>query len=167
LKLRAAVSDAPEPPTTTGGIVDDLVAYLVIVVPDPDALSTVVPALITLVEQATIRILDLVVLVRQDDGAVVTLELEAVEALAPLRGVDVEVGAMLSDHDLELVSEALQPGSAGVVLVTEDRWAEPLATAVRTAGGHILGGERIAARRVQAIRAREHEPHEEGPATVT
>ena len=57
---------------------------------------------------------------------------------------------MLSEHDIELASLALQRGTAGIVLVTEDRWAEPLAVAARQAGGQILGGERIPASRVES-----------------
>ena len=128
----------------------DLVAYLMFVVPDVEALRLVVPALVSLVEQATIRIIDVVVLERDQEGSVATLELEAVEHLAPLRDLDVQVGGMLTSHDIEMLSLALDRGTVAVVLVTEDRWATPLGEAVRAAGGHILAGERIDARQVRA-----------------
>jgi len=87
------------------------------------------------------------------NGAIDVLELEAVDSLAALREVEGELGAMLSEHDLELASFAIPPGSAGIVLVTEDRWAEPLSVAARHAGGHITAGERIPASRVEAALA--------------
>ena len=118
--------------------------------PDVGAVTSVVPALVSLVEQATIRIVDVVVLTRDDDGSVATLELEAVEHLAALRDLDVEVGGMLSGHDIEMLSLALDRGTAAVVLVTEDRWATALGEAVRAAGGHMIAGERIDAHRVRA-----------------
>jgi len=57
------------------------------------------------------------VLDRDVNGAVTVLEVEAIESIAPLRNLDIEVGGMLSEHDLELVSR-LKPGMPGVVLVT-------------------------------------------------
>jgi hypothetical protein len=59
-------------------------------------------------------------------------------------------GGMLSGHDVELAALALRPGSAGLVLVTEDRWAQPLSDAARRAGGRVLTGERIPAPRVES-----------------
>jgi hypothetical protein len=155
------VVDDRDPRDPDPAIRVDLVAYVMFVVSDVDAVRFVVPALVSLVEQATIRILDVVVLSRDDDGAVAKLELEAVEHLAPLRDLDVEVGGMLSAHDIEMLSLALDRGTAAVVLVTEDRWATALSEAVRTAGGHIIAGERIDARRVRAALS-EQMPDREG-----
>jgi Family of unknown function (DUF6325) len=144
------LADSRDPRNPQRAIDADLVAYLMFVMPDVGAVTSVVPALVSLVEQATIRIVDVVVLTRDDDGSVATLELEAVEHLAALRDLDVEVGGMLSGHDIEMLSLALDRGTAAVVLVTEDRWATALGEAVRAAGGHIIAGERIDARRVRA-----------------
>ena len=102
-------------------------------------------------ETARIRILDLVAFEKSADGSVAALELDAVVSLAALRDVDGEVGRMLSEHDLELAALALRPRSAGIVLVTEDRWAQPLSDAARRAGGQIIGGERIQASRVESV----------------
>ncbi len=118
--------------------------------PSQDALAAIGTALAELVETAKIRILDLVVLVRETDGAVTVLELDSIETLSSVRNLDIEVGGMLSEHDLELASFALKPGMPGVVLVTEDLWARSLSTAARRAGGQIVAGERIPASRVEA-----------------
>ena len=135
----------------TDTVAADLIEYLIVEVPDLDALSSLVPALVELVETARIRILDLVALEKSADGSVTALELDAVDSLAALRDVDGEVGRMLSEHDIELASLALQPESAGIVLVTEDRWAQPLSVAAQRAGGQIIGGERIPASRVKTV----------------
>jgi Family of unknown function (DUF6325) len=126
------------------------VEYMIVVVPNEDALASIGLALSKLVEKAKIRILDLVVLVRETNGAVTVLEVEAIDGMASLRGPDIEVGAMLSEHDLELAALALKPGMPGVVLVTEDLWAKSLSTAAHRAGGQIIAGERIPAARVEA-----------------
>ena len=127
----------------------DLVEYLIVVAPDQDALGTVAPALVELVESDTIRILDLVVLARESDGAVTVLEAPAIAGGADLARLDVTVGGMLTAHDVELAAMALRPGTAGIVLVTEDRWAEPLSAAARRAGGRIVAGDRIPPARVE------------------
>jgi hypothetical protein len=137
------VNDAREPAESPDEVTSDLVTYTIVEVPSEDSLGTVVPALAELVRSAKIRILDLVVVVREDDGSVRVREYETVESLAMLRDVEGEVGGMLSEHDVALASFALKPGSAGIVLVTEDRWAAPLSAAAREVGGQIAAGERI------------------------
>jgi Family of unknown function (DUF6325) len=145
--VREARPSDDEPDTVAA----DLIEYLVVEVPDLAALASLVPALVELVETSKIRILDLVALEKDGDGAVTVLELDAVDSMAALKEVDGEVGGMLSEHDIELASMALRPRTAGIVLVTEDRWAEPLSLAARRAGGQILGGERIPASRVLSV----------------
>lgn len=145
-------------------IAPDLVEYFIITAPDRTALAKIVPALAELVGLAMIRILDVAVLVRDADGSTALVEIEAVERLV----VDLTQGStgstgravLLSDHDLELASYALLAGSAALVLVTEDRWAEPLSSAARHAGGRIAAGERIPASRVIAAltQANEDDP---------
>ena len=131
-------------------VVSDLVAYLVVVVPDVASLAETVPSLVDLVEGGTVRLLDLVVISRPGDGEVEVRELGATPELAGLSAVAVDTGGLLTEHDIELVSLALPPGRTGLVLVTEDSWAEPLSVAARRAGGGILAGERIPAARIEA-----------------
>ena len=144
---------APKTPKARDGVATDLVEYFIVSVPDVESLVGLGPALVKLVKRAAIRILDVVVLVKDADGAVDLLELDAVDSMAALRGLDNDVGGMLSDHDLELAALALRPGTTGVVIVTEDRWAKPLSTAARRAGGQIIAGDRIPASRVESILA--------------
>ena len=153
-------ADGPEPGLT--GVVTDLVEYLVVVVPDLDALENVASALAGVATTAAIRILDLVVLVSDDDGAVSVLEVDAVETMASLKAVDGEVGGLLSEHDIELASMALPPGTAGVVVVAEDRWAEPLSLAARDVGGRIIAGDRIPSAKVEAALAESIQRHATG-----
>jgi Family of unknown function (DUF6325) len=144
------VADAREPADRPDGVAPDLVSYLVVAVPDESALAGQARALVQLVEAGTVRILDLVVIERDSEGAVSVRELETVESIAPLRDVDGEVGGMLSEHDIALAALALRRGSVGIVIVTEDRWAQPLSDAAQRAGGLLIGGERIPASRVRA-----------------
>ena len=170
-----------EPPVTTGGrsrghflkharktdnapdnVATDLVEYFIVAVPNVESLAGLGPALAKLVKRAAIRILDVVVLVKDDDGAVALLELDVVDSMAALRGLDHDVGGMLSDHDIELASLALRAGTTGVVIVTEDRWAKPLSTAAQRAGGQIIAGDRIPASRVELVLAEKSDDHARG-----
>ena len=135
------------------GVTPDLVGYLIVTAPDLDSLAGIVPALGVLVEGKTIRILDLAVLVRDLDGTIAMVGSDTIDGLAALADQPEDIGGLLSEHDLELASFALARGTAALVLVTEDRWAEPLSSAARRAGGEIVAGERIPAIRVVAALA--------------
>jgi hypothetical protein len=126
----------------------DLVEYFIVVVPDIDAVGEVAAAVADLVRSTAIRILDAVVIERGHDDAVVVHEIDDTPSLEALRAAR-ERACELSDHDLALASLALPLGGVGLVVVVEDRWAEPLSTAARRAGGEIIAGERIPMRRVE------------------
>ncbi|NUU19684.1 hypothetical protein HP550_20775 [Cellulomonas humilata] len=150
---RRPVDDAPDA---------DLVEYLVVAVPDLEALDRLVPALRELVEASAIRIIDLVCVTRSAQGGGLTvLELEDVDSLAGLRDVEGEVGGLLSAHDIATAALAVGPGSSAVVLLVEGCWAARLSMAAKLAGGRIVGGERIARRRVQTAL----ESHTSSPGT--
>jgi Family of unknown function (DUF6325) len=90
------------------------------------------------------------------------LELEAVDSIAGLRDIDGDVGGLLSNGDIELASLAIQPGTAGIVLVIDDRWAKPLSASAHRSGGQIIAGERIPAARVEAVLADDSRSRAEG-----
>ena len=94
--------------------------------------------------------LDLAVIRVRADGTPEVLDADGFEAMRELASC---YGILLSVHDLELVALALQPGDSAVVVVIEDRWAQPLARAAQANGGEVRAGERIASSRVEAALA--------------
>jgi hypothetical protein len=84
--------------------------------------------LLELVDRGIIRILDIAFVTKDPDGSVVALE----------------VG------DLKQAAAALEPGSSAAVLVWENRWAAPVAAALRRSGGQLVASGRIP---VQAVLA--------------
>lgn len=134
----------------TNGISTDLVGYVIITLPDVDALVTLTPALRELVESGMVRILDLVVVVRGDDDTSQVLEIDALDQVADLHRIRPDMTGLLTQRDITLASVAIPAGTVGVVLVVEDRWARPLSMAAARAGGQIVAGERISAERIQA-----------------
>ena len=127
----------------------DLVEYVVIAVPELSSTVGVAAALRELVESSRIRILDMVGVVTSPDGVHSAIEAEQLPGLADLRSVEGEVGGLLSEDDIALAGSALQPGTAALILVVEDRWAQLLADAARHSGGRIIGGERIPRHRLE------------------
>jgi hypothetical protein len=126
----------------------DLVEYVVITLSGLSGAVAVARALQELVEASRIRILDLVAVVTDAEGHYTSLEPESVPGLAALRGVEGEVGGLLSEDDIALACGALKPSTTALILVVEDRWAQLLSDAAREGGGRIVGGERIPRHRI-------------------
>ena len=116
------------------------VEYIIIGFPENQFKGEIVPALAELVESGTVRILDLIFVTKDEAGDVTSIEYED---LPGLDDIDGEVDGLLSDEDLDMLAEVLEPNSSGLMIVWEDVWASRLASAIRDAGGVILSGERI------------------------
>ena len=98
-----------------------------------------------LIESDTLRVLDLVVLTRRDDGSVEAAELRDVDdsEVGELRGLERDLAVLLAEQDIEEIGASLEPGSAAMVLVWENSWAAPFSSAVRKSGGELLTTGRI------------------------
>lgn len=110
------------------------------------------PLLLDLVDRRIIRILDLMFVRKDEDGTVSGIELEDLDGdgKVELSVFDGASSGLLGDEDIQSAGEALQPGSSAAMLVFENRWAAPFATAMREAGGQLAAFERIP---VQALLA--------------
>jgi hypothetical protein len=147
-------------PSADAAVATDLVAYLVLELPDRQVLTSLAEPLRALVARRVIRILDVVVVERDSDGVVGALELDDLEGLEPLRDVCQRVGIELSERDIRLATLPVRPGAVGLVVLTEDRWASALSSAAHVAGGRIVAGERIPAVRVDRARRGDDERRE-------
>jgi Family of unknown function (DUF6325) len=108
-----------------------------------DGLEAVVPEIARLVDSGTIRILDLAVITKDDDGDIEIGEYDEADGLANFASLDGEVGGLISQEDAEYAGEVLDPGSSAVMLVWEDPWAAPLFDAFRASGVVLLEGGRV------------------------
>ena len=125
--------------------------YLLIAWPDLHPNGEIAPLLVDLVDRGIIRILDLAFVAKSEDGTVAGLEIADLgEQVAELEVFEGASSGLLSDDDLQEAAAALEPGSAAAVLVFENRWAAPFASAVRRSGGQLVANGRIP---VQAILA--------------
>ncbi|MCL2393391.1 MAG: DUF6325 family protein [Acidimicrobiaceae bacterium] len=129
------------------------VEYMIIAFPGSDFHADIVPELAKLIESNTVRIIDLVFILKNADGSVTHYEFDQLEELAPFNTLRGEVGGMLNQEDIEYAEAALQDDTSAVILVWEDTWATSLATAVRDAGGFVFEGARIPPELVEAALA--------------
>lgn len=113
--------------------------------------------LVRLVDAGTIRVIDLVILAKNDEGAVEAMELSDVEELGALQSIEAELAELLAEEDIENLAAAMDPGSVAGVLVYENLWAAPFASAARRAGGQLIANGRIPIQDIIAsIEADEH-----------
>ena len=106
--------------------------------------------LIKLADAGTIRVIDVLVLVKDADGGVEALELEDLDQLGPLQALEAELAELLAEEDVEHLAAAMDPGSVAGVLIYENIWAPPFASAARRSGGQLIANGRIP---IQAILA--------------
>jgi hypothetical protein len=103
------------------------------------------PLLLDLVERGIIRVLDVLFLMENEDGTYSGFEATDLEPdkIGDLRIFEGASSGLLGEEDVATASEALDPGSAAVLIVYENRWAAPFAAAVRRNGGVVVANERI------------------------
>jgi Family of unknown function (DUF6325) len=135
-------------------LVDELgpVDWLVVEFPGSRFNGEIAPTITDLVDRGIIRVLDLLVLRKDDDGSIEAFEMGDLgdDELGELRAYETELAMLLSAEDVEAMAAAVEPGSSAACLVWENRWAAPFASAVRRAGGQLVANGRIP---VQALLA--------------
>lgn len=119
------------------------VEYVLIGFPGNRVSGEIVPALADLIDRGTIRLLDLVFIMKDADGNALAIEVDEQEELSVFAGLEGEVGGLIGEADLAHAAEALDPGTSAALLVWEDLWAIPLVEALRAAGGELIEGSRI------------------------
>jgi hypothetical protein len=118
--------------------------YVLVEWPERQPTGEAAPLLIDLADRGVIRILDLTFIAKDEDGSVAVLEIadlgDEVEAFAAFEGAS---SGLLSEEDTSEAATALEPGTSAALLVYENRWAAPFASAVRRSGGELVASGRI------------------------
>ncbi len=104
--------------------------------------------LIRLVEAGTIRVIDVLILTKDADGNVEASELNEIDELGDLQQIETELAELLAADDVAHLAAAMEPGSTAGVLIWENLWAAPFASAARRSGGRLIANGRIP---IQAI----------------
>ena len=120
--------------------------------------------LTALVDRELVRVLDLVIMSKDLDGAVSVDEVHDVDEsdLGQLRALESDLAMVLAEEDLEELGKVLEPGNLAAVLVYENRWAAPFASSVRRSGGTLVADGRIHTQALLAAIEAEEATQKEG-----
>ncbi|MCK8615715.1 DUF6325 family protein [Gordonia sp. C13] len=99
------------------------------------------PYLMDLIDRGIVRLIDIAFLTKADDGSIA--ELEIGELSAEFAIFDGAATSILDDTDIGEAAAALEPGSSAAILVWENLWAAPFATALRNNGGRVVASGRV------------------------
>ena len=104
-----------------------------------------VPLLLDLVDRGIVRVLDALFVIKNEDGTFSGFEARDLdsERVGDLVAFEGASSGLLGDEDAETVADTIEPGSAAVMIVYENRWVAPFAAAVRRNGGVLVANQRI------------------------
>jgi uncharacterized membrane protein len=130
------------------------VDYAIVAFPGNRFRGEIGPAIADLVENDTIRVIDIAFVAKDEAGNAVAMELMELDpdVQESLDKIGVEIGGLFNDEDLIDAAEGLEPNSSAAVLVWENVWARKVTQAMRDAGGELVAFERLPHEVVQAAR---------------
>lgn len=113
--------------------------------PDAPKTGEAVPILLDLVDRGIIRVLDALFVRKDEDGTFSGFDLADVDedTAGDLTAFAGATTGLLDDDDAALAAAEIEPGSAAVMIVYENRWAAPFIAAVRRNGGVLIASQRI------------------------
>jgi hypothetical protein len=127
------------------------VEYVVIEFPGNRFNGEVAPALARMVDSGTVRIIDLVFVIKDADGNVSSFEYDELEDSEAFAGLEGEADGMLSDEDVLAIAADLHDDSSALLILFEDLWASEFAAAARDSGGELVAGGRIPRDLIEAL----------------
>jgi hypothetical protein len=130
------------------------VEYLVVMFEGNEFKGEILPALDELINHGTIRVIDLAIVTKDQDGNVMTFEANELtgEVAVGLAKYDSDLTGMLSEADLMLVAEEMDNNSTAAAMLFENVWAARFAESVRNANGQMLMNVRIPHEIVETVR---------------
>jgi hypothetical protein len=129
------------------------VDIMVVSFPEPNFQGAIAEVLGRLIDEDVIRVIDLVLIRKDDVGNVEINEVEDLEAAAPLAALFDDDHQLLRESDLLEIAAELAPGAAAGVLVWENTWSARLIGAAHRSGGEVVAANRIPPEAVAAAAA--------------
>jgi len=105
----------------------------------------ILPEVLELVKNKTVRVIDLVIIQKDQDGHHVAMEMQqlAPDLLALFDPLEIEITGLIQAEDIENLAEAMENGTSAALLLFENLWAVKFREAVLRADGRLLAHERI------------------------
>jgi Family of unknown function (DUF6325) len=116
------------------------VEILMVEFPGNKFTGEIAPALAELVDQGTLRVIDLLFVTKDGEGNVAAIELsDADDAVrSAFSPIVEEASGLLSEEDIEDLGEGLDPDSSAAMLLFEHVWATRFRDAIVDSGGELL-----------------------------
>lgn len=116
---------------------------------DPDnATGAIAEAVLDLVESGIVRLYDVFVVVKDQDGTLTEIELDALEGEITLAQFSGARSGLVGSEDIDDAGSLLEPGRMAVVLVYENAWAIPFVAAARESGAELVASSRLSAQEI-------------------
>ena len=121
------------------------VDYALIVFPGNQFRGEIAPAIADLVENGTVRVIDIAFVTKDEAGEIAALEITDLDPAVRegLTAAGVHDGGLFSDEDLMSAAADLEPNTSAALLVWENVWAARVAQTIRNAGGVMVAFDRI------------------------
>jgi hypothetical protein len=107
--------------------------------------GSILTSLLELVQAGVIRIIDLVVILKDQNGSVIVRELQELDpdAIRVLDPLEAKVTSMITRNDIDLIAAQLADNSAAGLLLFENLWAMRTKQAMLDADARVVMFERI------------------------
>jgi hypothetical protein len=105
----------------------------------------IIPELLELVKNKIVRVIDLILIQKYEDGHHEAMELQqlAPDLLALFDPLEVEISGIIQVEDIANIAESMENGTNAAILLFENLWAIKFKDAVLRANGRLLAQERI------------------------
>ena len=103
------------------------------------------PALLELVQKQIVRVIDLVIILKDEAGETQVLEIEelAPDMLAIFDPLDMEISGIIQVEDIDFIADAMEDNTTAALLLFENLWAIKFGEAVTRASGRMVMYDRI------------------------
>ncbi len=119
------------------------VELMVVSLAQPEPSPAAIAALTRQVEAGSLRVLDFVLVSKNEAGEVAVTEVE-VDSLGPA-ALDLAIPGLTGDEDIAVLADSLAPGENAAIVALELVWARDLALSLAAEGSEVIAAERIPA----------------------
>jgi nitrogenase molybdenum-iron protein alpha/beta subunit len=119
--------------------------FLALVFKKDQLKGEIMPELLELVKNKVVRVIDLVIIQKDENGHHQALEMQQLspDLLAVFDPLGVEISGMIQVEDIDNVAEVMENGTNAALLLFENLWAIKFKEAVLRANGQLIAQERI------------------------